>query len=201
MTMWLSHVFAVIVRVLVGAKAQWIGCKPVATLRIYYANHTSHMDTLALWCALPHDLRAQTRPVAASDYWNRGGLRAYIATHGFNALFVERSKDKREGDPLEPLAQALTRGESLIIFPEGTRRAQALPSPFKSGLFHLATRFGQAELVPVYLDNLYRSMPKGTYLPVPLTCSVRFGAPLARIADEPKEAFLERARQAVVDLA
>jgi 1-acyl-sn-glycerol-3-phosphate acyltransferase len=199
--MWLSYVLTFIIRVLVGANARWIGCKPAPTLRIYYANHTSHMDTLALWCALPHDLRAQTRPVAASDYWNRGGLKAYIATRGFNALFVERAKDKREGDPLEPLAQALLRGESLIIFPEGTRRAQALPSTFKSGLFHLAARFPEAELVPVYLDNLYRSMPKGTYLPVPLTCSVRFGAPLARIADESKEAFLERARQAVVDLA
>jgi 1-acyl-sn-glycerol-3-phosphate acyltransferase len=55
--------------------------------------------------------------------------------------------------------------------------------------------------VPVYLDNLYRSMPKGTLLPVPLTCSVRFGAPLEHRADEPKRAFLERARQAVVDLA
>jgi 1-acyl-sn-glycerol-3-phosphate acyltransferase len=199
--MWLSHVFAAIVRVLVGARAQWIGCKPAPNLRIYYANHTSHMDTLALWCALPNHLRKSTRPVAASDYWNCGGVRSYIATRGFNALFIERDKDKREGDPLEPLAQALSRGQSLIIFPEGTRRAQALPSPFKSGIFHLATKFPDAELVPVYLDNLYRSMPKGTYLPVPLTCSVRFGTPLARVADESKEAFLERARQAVVDLA
>ena len=102
---------------------------------------------------------------------------------------------------LLPLAQALERGESLIIFPEGTRRAQALPSPFKSGLFHLATRFPAAELVPVYLDNLYRSMPKGSLLPVPLTCSVRFGAPLERRADEAKDVFLERARQAIVELA
>jgi 1-acyl-sn-glycerol-3-phosphate acyltransferase len=199
--MWLSHVFAGIVKGLVGARAQWVGCGPAAALRIYYANHTSHMDTLALWCALPTNLRATTRPVAASDYWNRGGIRGYIATRGFNALFIERDKDKREGDPLEPLLQALGRGESLIIFPEGTRRPQALPSPFKSGIFHLAAKCPDAELVPVYLDNLYRSMPKGTYLPVPLTCAVRFGTPLPRIADESKESFLERARQAVVDLA
>jgi len=198
--MWLSHVFAALVRVLVGARPQWIGCKPTPALRIYYANHTSHMDTLALWCALPNHLRATTRPVAASDYWNRGGVRGYIATRGFNALFIERDRDKRDGDPLEPLAQALATGQSLIIFPEGTRRAQALPSPFKSGIFHLATKFPDAELIPVYLDNLYRSMPKGTYLPVPLTCSVRFGTPLTRIADETKEVVLERARQAVVDL-
>jgi 1-acyl-sn-glycerol-3-phosphate acyltransferase len=199
--MWLSHVFALLVRVLIGAKAQWIGCRSAPNLRIYYANHTSHLDTLALWCALPNELRAKTRPVAASDYWNRGGIRAYIATHGFNALFIERDKDKREGDPLGPLLQALARGESLIIFPEGTRRAQALPSPFKSGIFHLAAKFPEAELIPVYLDNLYRSMPKGTWLPVPLTCSVRFGTPLRRISGETKESLLQRAWQAVVDLA
>ena len=197
----LSHVVAGLVRTLVGARPQWIGCKPANTLRIYYANHTSHLDTLALWCALPTHLRAQTRPVAAADYWNRGGLKSFFATRGFNALFIERDKEKREGDPLDPLVQALARGESLIIFPEGTRRAQALPSAFKSGLYWLASRHPEAELVPVYLENLYRSMPKGTFLPVPLTCTVRFGAPLARVADEDKSMFLERARQAVVDLA
>src|SRR5262249_24844625 len=108
---------------------------------------------------------------------------------------------RRDGDPLAPLHDALGRGESLIIFPEGTRRAQALPGKFKSGLFHLSTRHPEAELVPVYLDNLYRSLPEGTLLPVPLTCSGRFGAPLAGRAGGLKEAFLERARRAVVELA
>lgn len=199
--MWISHALALLVRVLVGAKPCWIGCKPSAVLRIYYANHTSHMDTLALWCALPGDLRAKTRPVAAKDYWSRAGVRAYLAAHAFNALFIDRSPENRDRDPLAPLAEALASGQSLIIFPEGTRRAQALPSPFKSGLFHLATKFPDVELVPVYLDNLYRSMPKGTLLPVPLTCSVRFGTPILRASDETKDAFLERARLAVVALA
>jgi len=197
----LSHILSVTMRVLVGAQPRWIGCRPSPALRIYYANHTSHMDTLALWCALPSDLRVKTRPVAASDYWSGKGVKAYLATRGFNALFVERHADRRERDPLAPLVEALKCGESLIIFPEGTRRAQALPSPFKSGLFHLSAKVPEAELIPVYLDNLYRSMPKGTLLPVPLTCSVRFGAPLERRTDESKDAFLERARQAVVDLA
>ncbi|HEV2607073.1 MAG TPA: lysophospholipid acyltransferase family protein [Xanthomonadaceae bacterium] len=198
--MWLSSLLAGIVRVLVGAQPRWIGCRPSPALRIYYANHTSHFDALALWCALPTKLRATTRPVAAKDYWSTG-IRAYIATNGFNALFIDRNADRSAGDPLAPLGDALQRCESLIIFPEGTRRAQALPSPFKSGLFHLATRYTDAELVPVYLDNLYRSMPKGTFLPVPLTCSVRFGTPLERRADEAKDAFLERARAAIVELA
>ncbi|HET7063442.1 MAG TPA: lysophospholipid acyltransferase family protein [Rudaea sp.] len=197
----LSQTLTLLMRVLVGAQPRWIGSRPSPALRIYYANHTSHMDTLALWCALPGDLRAKTRPVAASDYWSGPGLKSYIATRGFNALFIERNADRRERDPLAPLVEALQRGESLIIFPEGTRRAQALPSPFKSGIFHLAAKVPEAELIPVYLDNLYRSMPKGTLLPVPLTCSVRFGAPLERRPDESKDVFLDRARQAVVDLA
>jgi len=198
--MWLSLLLTGLVRGLVGAQPRWIGCRPAPTLRVYFANHTSHMDTLALWCALPVELRATTRPVAARDYWSGGGLKSYIATRGFNALFIERAPENREQDPLAPLDEALARGESLIIFPEGTRRAQALPSAFKSGIFHLATRHPEAEFVPVYLDNLYRSMPKGTLLPVPLTCSVRFGTPLALQAGEEKTHFLERARQAVVDL-
>jgi|ERR1700722_473994 len=197
----LSRLLALLVRVLVGARGFWIGAQPSASQRIYFANHTSHLDTLALWSALPAQLRAKTRPVAAKDYWSGGGIRGWIARRGFNALFVERGGDKSAGDPLLPLAEALERGESLIVFPEGTRRAQRLPSAFKSGLFHLAARFPNAELIPVYLDNLYRSMPKGTLLPVPLTCSVRFGAPLERRDDEPKDAFLERARQAIIELA
>jgi len=200
-TLMLSQTLTLLMRVLVGAQPRWIGSRPSPALRIYYANHTSHMDTLALWCALPAELRAKTRPVAASDYWSGAGFKSYIATRGFNALFIERNADKRERDPLGPLVEALQRGESLIIFPEGTRRPQALPSPLKSGICHLAGKMPEAELIPVYLDNLYRSMPKGTLLPVPLTCSVRFGAPLERRPDESKDAFLDRARQAVVDLA
>ena len=56
----------------------------------------------------------------------------------------------------------LERGQSLVIFPEGTRGSGEEIAPFKSGLFHLARRFPEAELVPVYLDNLARIMPKGS---------------------------------------
>src|SRR5581483_346329 len=106
----LSHLLAFLVRVLVGARGAWIGCAPAPGLRIYYANHTSHLDTLALWSALPGPLRARTRPVAAQDYWNRAGLRKYLATHAFNALFIDRSADNRHRDPLAPLAEARARG-------------------------------------------------------------------------------------------
>ena len=199
--MWLSEVLISSVRLLVGAYPRWEGAAPSDTQRIYFANHSSHMDTLMLWSALPPALRARTRPVAAKDYWGGSAFRRYISGKGFNVVLIERARQDRSVDPLQPLYDVLSSGQSLIIFPEGTRKPQALPDPFKSGLYHLSQRFPFVELVPVYLENLHRSMPKGTFFPLPLICTVRFGAPLARNVNETKEDFLIRARREVVALA
>ena len=199
--MWISRLLIGLVRVLVGASPRWAGDGPSRTQSIYFANHSSHIDTVALWAALPPELRARTRPVAAADYWGKGAIRRYIVIKGLNAVLIQRNRADPAADPLQPLCEVLERGDSLIIFPEGTRQAQPLPGPFKSGLYHLAARYPHVELVPVYLENLHRSLPKGTLFPVPLICTVRFGAALDRIAGESREAFLERARGAVVGLA
>ncbi|HTU65246.1 MAG TPA: lysophospholipid acyltransferase family protein [Steroidobacteraceae bacterium] len=195
-----------VVKLLVGAYARWIGTQPSATQRIYFANHTSHIDTLAIWSSLPRALRPRTRPIAARDYWGHG-WKKYLATRGFGAVLIDRKREEPAGpgaaeaaDPLEPLRVALRDGDSLIIFPEGTRGASGTPAAFRSGLFRLAGEFPDVELVPVYLDNLHRSLPKGAVLPVPIVCTVRFGAPLPRLAGESKEAFLVRARDAVIAL-
>lgn len=187
-------------KLLVGAFPRWLGCAPEPTQRIYFANHTSHIDTVAIWAALPIRLRNTTHPVAAKDYWG-GGVRQYIATKMLRAVLIDRSRSDPNANPLAPLIEMLQLGESLIIFPEGTRGASAVPGPFKSGLYHLATQFPNAQLVPVYLENLHRSLPKGAVLPIPMTCTVRFGAPMSLAAEEAKEAFLERARAEVVKLA
>jgi len=196
-----SRILVGLVRLLVGAHGRWLGCEPRPVQRIYFANHSSHLDTLALWAALPPLLRRRTRPVAARDYWGKGGLRGFIAEHGFRAVYIERDRERREGDPLDPLCEALAAGDSLILFPEGTRSPDPLPQPFKAGLYHLAQRHPQAELVAVYLDTLHRAMPKGSLLPVPLTCMVRFGRALRLAEGEDKESFLQRAHAAVVELA
>ncbi len=188
------------VKLLVGAFPRWIGCAPENRQRIYFANHTSHIDTVALWAALPIRLRSCTHPVAARDYWGNG-FKHYVARKALRAVLIDRNRRTPEVNPLEPLVQVLQQGESLILFPEGTRNPSEIPGPFKGGLYHLARQFPVAQLIPVYLDNLHRSMPKGAWLPVPMTCTVRFGAPLQLHDGETKEAFLARAREAVIQVS
>ena len=187
-------------RLLVGAYPQWQGCAPSRTQRIYFANHSSHMDAIVIWSSLPAELRAKTRPVAAKDYWEKGALRRRIAIKELKVVLIDRHHTAH-ANPLDPLIQALHEGSSLIIYPEGTRRPQPLPSPFKSGLWRLMREFPDVELIPVYIENLHRSMPKGTLIPIPTICSVRFGAPLPHSPDDSKENFLNRARNAVIQLA
>lgn len=186
-------------RLLVGGQGVWVGTKPSATQRIYFANHSSHLDTILVWAAMPPDLRRRVRPVAAADYWGKGRLNRHIALKVLNAVLIDRQT--RSSNPLEPLEQALAAGDSLIIFPEGTRGTGELPGEFKPGLYRLAKSFPTVELVPVFLDNLRRALPKGSFVPVPLSCVARFGAPMHMLPDESKDEFLERARAAVVALS
>jgi 1-acyl-sn-glycerol-3-phosphate acyltransferase len=187
-------------RLVTGAQARWIGCGPSGEQRIYYANHSSHGDFVLIWTALPAALRARTRPVAARDYWDAGELRRFLIHRVFRGVLVERGADPRTKDPLVPLIDALDRGDSLIIFPEGTRNTEEEMLPFKSGIYHLARQRPGVDLVPVWIENVGRVMPKGQVLPVPLLCSVNFGAPIRLQQDEEKQAFLDRARLAIVEL-
>ncbi len=188
-----------LVRLVVGAYARFAIPLTPGTQRLYFANHTSHVDTLAILAALPQKLRTKVRPVAAQDYWDAGAGRRYVAQRLLNVVLIDRARTEGT-DPLAPLREALAAGDSLILFPEGTRGDSATPGPFKSGLYRLANEFPAVDLVPAYLANLNRAMPKGRTIPVPLICRVGFGTPLPRIPDEPKEAFAERARDAVIAL-
>lgn len=185
-------------RFLVGGHARWRGCGPEQRQRIYFANHASHLDTVILTAALPPALRRTTHPVAAADYWGRNALTRFVAQRVLNAVLVEREKSR---DPLAPMRAVLDSGESLIIFPEGTRRNEPLPAPFKAGLQHLARDYPAAELVPVYLANLARAYPKGAIVPAPISCVANFGTPIAFDPAEEKAAFLARAHAAVCSLA
>lgn len=189
-------------RLVTGAQARWIGCAPAAVQRIYFGNHSSHADFALIWASLPYDLRVRTRPVAGADYWAKGRVRSYIIHEVLRGVLIDRAGHERSRDPIDVIVEALELGDSLIVFPEGTRNLtdeQLLP--FKSGIYRVACRQPEVELVPVWMENLGRVLPKGEFVPVPLLCSVNFGTPLRLQPGEEKQAFLDRARQALLDVA
>ena len=188
-------------RFMTAPRALWQGIEPVPQKRVYFANHSSNGDFVLLWTALPTSLRRQTRPVAALDYWLTSPLRAFIGREVFNAVLIDRRPEARTEDPVAQMVAALDQGSSLIIFPEGQRNNSDAPLlPFKSGLYHLAKSRPEVDLVPVWIANLNRVMPKGEVIPVPLICTLTFGAPLHLADDDTKDAFLARATQALLAL-
>ena len=206
----LASVLAAVARGISGVQVQWAGCEPDERQRIYFANHTSHLDFVVLWSALPSEIRAKTRPIAAKDYWEESPLRRYFAQNVFRAVLLERGSMAKAKTPeeahvvgrhlIEEIDAALGTENSLIMFPEGTRGTGEKMGPFRSGLYHLAAKRPDVELVPAYLENLNRILPKGEFLPVPMLSLLTFGKPIRVEADEEKDVFLERAREAVAGL-
>ncbi|MGI9516720.1 MAG: lysophospholipid acyltransferase family protein [Pirellulaceae bacterium] len=188
-----------VAKVFSGATLRWVDCQPDTCQRVYFANHTSHLDALILWASLPRQIRAITRPVAAKDYWVRGPIRRYMSGV-FNALLIDREKIKVHNSPVNMMIREIGDKYSLIVFPEGSRNTDAEMRPFKSGLFHLSKKRPDLELVPVFLNNMNRIMPKGEFLPVPLVSCITIGPPMWLETGETKNDFLERARHAIENL-
>lgn len=204
-------------RLVLGTSVFWTE-QPTTEPRIYVANHSSHLDFVVLWAVLPSEVRARTRPVAAADYW-RGGIRRYLADKVFHAVLIDRGTPQpleeawfgpgeapvsgappEHASAIDQMLAALDEGSSLILFSEGTRGREGELAAFRKGLYHVCSARPAIPVVPVYMANLNRILPKGTMLPVPLLSRVTMGPPLLLQSNESKEVFLERARAAVVQL-
>ena len=200
----IERALARLARLIAGASVRLtVPLEPPERQRVYFGNHTSHLDFILIWSALPAAARARTRPVAGADYWMRGRVRRYLASRVFHAVLIERDPHHAPATArhsIGAIAEAMGEETSIIVFPEGTRSMDGELLPFRSGLYHLCQRKPALELVPVYLDNMTRILPKGEVLPVPLLSRVAFGAPLRMEADEEKRAFLARMRDALVAL-
>ena len=188
-------------RLITGSRSIWYGCEPASTQRIYFANHNSHVDFILLWASLPTFIRRNTRPVAASDYWLKDRLRRFIIQDTFSGVTIQRLREG-QSDPLQPVKDALASGNSIIFFPEGTRNLEDDVDllEFKSGLYRLAQAFPQVQVVPVWISNLRRVMPKGAVLPVPLLSTVVFGTPLQPEAGMDKDSYLRHASDSLLSL-
>jgi len=197
-----GHAMVLFVRALTAVRADWRGIEPVQRQRIYFANHVSNGDLPMIWAALPPALRRRTRPVAAADYWLKSRLRAFAGPEIFRAVLVDRRPEARTEDPMEAILAALAEGSSLIIFPEGGRNMTEDPLlPFKAGLYNMARAYPGVDLVPTWIANLNHIMPKGEVIPLPLMCTVTFGAPIHVRQDEDKDAFLARAAAALIGVS
>ena len=169
--------------------------------KVYFANHNSHADFVMVWISLPKKWRRAARPVAGADYWLKSAFRRFLINHVFNGLLIMRNGS----DPkavTQQMTDALAEPASLIIFPEGTRNTDddTLLLPFKSGIYHLARENPDVGFVPVWIDNISRVLPKNKLVPVPVLCSVSLGEPLHLREGEEKDAFLHRAREAMLAL-
>jgi len=202
LTRFVARAICGFARLITGARALWKGGPPTAVQRIYYGNHSSHADFVLIWASLPEDLRGRTRPVAGADYWETTKLRRWLIHEVLRGVVIARTHTEGAPDPVAQMAGALENGDSLILFPEGTRNTTDAPLlPFRSGIWRVASARPDVECVPVWIANLNRVMPKGEFLPIPLLCTLTFGAPLTIAQDEDKDAFLERARVALLALA
>lgn len=191
---------ALLARFFSGASVRWIDSQPDTCQRVYFANHTSHLDAIVLWSALPQAVRSLARPVGAKDYWNAGPIRRHLAHRLFHAILIDRKEIKVHQSPVDMMIREIGHRYSLIVFPEGGRSTGNEIGEFKSGLYYLCKKRPDLELIPVHIDNMNRILPRGEVLPVPLLTCISFGPPLWLEAGEPKAAFLRRAREAVLRL-
>ena len=217
----LASLIAALARFIFGGVVIWTCGPPDQRQRVYFANHTTNLDFVLLWTYLPPGVRRLTRPIAAKDYWDGKWLRRFMAANVFRAVLIQRGGDAYAADGTPPsddagaapdrsahgrqavgqMIDALGDSNSLIIFPEGRRNPGPEVGTFRSGLFHLCSQRPDLEIVPVYIENLSRALPKGEVLPVPTFVRLTFGEPTHLMQGESKDEFLARTREAVQTLA
>ncbi len=166
--------------------------------KVFFANHSSHLDTVALWLSLPYELRRNTRPVAADDYWS-SGVKAKLVRALFNPILIERKKVSIGANPISQIIAARRPADNLIFFPEGTRNTGNEDLlPFKAGIWHLGKQAPDFVFIPIYLHNLSLMLPKNSFLYVPFAAHVHFGQTVPW--RESKGDFLSECRASVLEL-
>lgn len=196
--LFFAGVARLVVLVVLGLNVRRREWLPETGPAILVANHNSHLDTLALMTLLPLRLLPKVRPVAALDYFLSSPLLAWFALNIIGILPLSR-RPQRGADPLALCAEALARGDILILFPEGSRGEPERMAKFKTGVAHLAGRFPEVPVIPVFLHGLGKALPKGEIWLVPFFCDVFVGQVLGRFRE--RGAFMAELEDAMAALA
>ncbi|MBO0719525.1 MAG: 1-acyl-sn-glycerol-3-phosphate acyltransferase [Blastocatellia bacterium] len=189
--------------------ALFIGCRvrgrnwlPPSGPFVLIANHASHLDTICLLSLFQLTRLREIQPVAAADYFESNRLIAWFSRTCFNILPIPRHNLSPRNNPVRRMLAQLQVGKSLIIFPEGTRGQGSDIAPFRPGVVHLLELMPGLPIVPAYLVNSGRCLPKGECFPVPFFCEIHLGPPLIFRGDVngDREEILELLRGAVCQL-
>ena len=145
---------------------------------ILIANHNSHMDTMAIMSAIPSRYIHKVHPIAARDFFGGSLFKKILMRYLVNATLIQRDRDDPNNDPIDSMDKMLKKSRSLILFPEGSRGVPGVIAKFKKGLGYLIQRNPEINVIPVYLDNVYKTLPRGKNLILPYNCSIKFGDPI-----------------------
>lgn len=163
------------VTVLLGLNIRRRDLLPKTGPAIIIANHNSHLDTLVLQSLFPLNKLSNIKPVAAADYFSRTRHMAWFANNIINIIPIERSRVIKGADPLAGCYRALDNGNIIIIYPEGSRGEPERISHFKKGIAHLAERYPDVPVIPVFMHGLGKALPKGEIILVPFFCDIYIG--------------------------
>lgn len=181
---------------------------PYNQASIVVANHCSHLDMGLVKYALGK-YGAALSPLAAKDYFFEGNALKVAFFENFTNL-APIDRESGSGRAFEQAVEVVEQGRVLLIFPEGTRRADGTLGEFKPLVGRLCLQTG-VPVLPMHISGTFEALPRGATLPKRARLRVRIGAPL--VADQMRaetaalppvaaaRAVTERIRQAVVELA
>lgn len=164
---------------------------------ILVSNHNSHLDTMAMMTAVPIRKLHKTHPVAAGDYFGNSKIKTFLTKLFVNGILIARSQEAKSefGDTIEKLSKIIAEGNSLILFPEGSRGEPEVMQRFKKGIGVLLKNNPNVAYVPVFTKGLGTVMPKGRFLFVPYESDIYFGEPAFAKGKEVEDIVLEIEQQ------
>ena len=195
-----SIIWRAFLRFIIGVKYVNRGVLKSHNQYMLIANHNSHLDSLAIMSAMPSAKVHRVHPIAAEDFFGDKTIKEFMMKHFVNAILIPRKRPEKPSDPdaLQIMSDLLTKGDSIILYPEGTRGDPGVMQDFKKGIALIVQRHPDVPVVPIFLDGLHKSMPKGVSLFLPSNSKLYVGEPIEFKSLETKD-ILEDSLEAILN--